>query len=359
MNKERAFLEINRKNPSYRPVKERINDFNPVEIRLTEDEIKIQAMRCMDCGVPFCHGYGCPLTNTIPEVNEHISNGRWKEAWQIISTTNPFPEFTGRICPAPCEASCVAGLNGEPVTIRQIELAVAEKAFEYGFYLNEKKVENKKDKKVAIIGSGPAGLAAAYYLNKHGYEVTVYENAPKPGGILRYGIPNFKLEKGIVDRRIKLMEQSGIIFETNVEVGKDISARYIHTRFDAVILAGGARQPRGLDVPGKELKGIFFAMPYLIQQTRILDGEIIPEDKVISAKNKNVIVIGGGDTGADCVGTALRQGAKSVTQIEILPEPPKTRPPETPWPEWPLILRESSSHKEGGKRLWGVLTKKS
>jgi len=237
-------------------------------------------------------------------------------------------------------------------------LAVAEKAFEYGFYLNEKKVENKKDKKVAIIGSGPAGLAAAYYLNKHGYEVTVYENAPKPGGILRYGIPNFKLEKGIVDRRIKLMEQSGIIFETNVEVGKDISARYIHTRFDAVILAGGARQPRGLDVPGKELKGIFFAMPYLIQQTRILDGEIIPEDKVISAKNKNVIVIGGGDTGADCVGTALRQGAKSVTQIEILPEPPKTRPPETPWPEWPLILRESSSHKEGGKRLWGVLTKK-
>lgn len=357
MNKERAFLEIQRKAPCYCAPEQRLKNFNAVEIVMTDLDIQTQALRCMDCGVPFCHGYGCPLSNIIPEFNDHVQHGRWAEAWQIISETNPFPEFTGRICPAPCEASCVAGIHGEPVTIRQIELAIAERAFELGLLKGAGKSLKRRKESIAVVGSGPAGLAAAFHLNRKGFNVVVYEDAPKPGGILRYGIPNFKLEKHIVDRRIKIMEEEGIHFETKVEVGKDISSRYLHTRFEAVILAGGARKPRGLDVPGKEMNGIFFAMPYLVQQTRLLDGEMIPKEKIINAKNKNVVVIGGGDTGADCVGTSLRQGAKAVTQIEILPEPPCERPPETPWPEWPLILRESTSHKEGGKRIWAVSVK--
>ncbi len=350
-------MEVPRRDAGYRRPEERLKDFSAVELRPGENHVREQAMRCMDCGVPFCHGYGCPLSNVIPEFNDHVFNGRWREAWEILSTTNPFPEFTGRICPAPCEASCVAGINGDPVAIRQIEMAVAEKAFEEGF-IKARNMERRRKESVAIVGSGPAGLAAAWRLNRAGFNVIVYEDSPKAGGILRYGIPSFKLEKWMVDRRIKLMEEEGIHFETGVEIGKDISSRYLHSRFDAVILAGGAREPRDLGVPGRELKGIHFAMPFLVQQTRLLDGERIPDDRIISAKGKNVVVVGGGDTGADCVGTSLRQGAKGVVQLEILPEPPRMRPPQTPWPEWPAILRESSSHKEGGSRIWSVSVKR-
>lgn len=355
MGKETGFLEYPRHDPGYRPKDERLKDHRAVELRLTDREINEQAARCMDCGVPFCHGCGCPLSNIIPEFNDHVYHHRWKEALDLLVSTNPFPEFTGRICPAPCEGACVLGINDDPVTIRQIELAIIEKGFERGYIAPRPPAERRRQK-VAVVGSGPAGLAAADILNRVGYNVVVYENAPKPGGILRYGIPNFKLEKSVLDRRISLMGSEGVTFETSVEIGHDISLRFLEGRFDAIVLTGGAREPRDLAVPGRALEGIHFAMPYLMQQNRRLEGEeCAPEDE-ITAVGKRVVVIGGGDTGADCLGTALRQGAEHVYQLEILPEPPLQRSEQTPWPEWPLMLRESSSHKEGGERRWSVDT---
>lgn len=350
-NRDKAFLEIPRRNPQYRPVEERLKDWSAVEIPLNEETVCDQASRCMDCGIPFCHGCGCPLLNVIPEFNEHVAAKRWQQALDILEKTNPFPEFTGRICPAPCEGSCVVGINGEPVTIRQTELMIAEKGFELGL-IHPRPPAVRLKQKIAVVGSGPAGLGAANALNQIGYQVIVYENAEFPGGILRYGIPNFKLEKWVVERRINLMREEGVKFETGVEIGRDISARFLHSRFDAVILTGGARQPRDINVPGRELNGIHFAMQYLIQQNRRLENNLPSKNDEITAKNKNVLVIGGGDTGSDCLGTALRQGARNVVQMEIMPRPPDTRAEQTPWPEWPLMLRESSSHKEGGQRRW-------
>lgn len=352
-----GFMNIPRQDPGYRRRELRLGDWRAVERQFTATEIHDQSARCMDCGIPFCHGTGCPLCNLIPEFNELVYQQRWTEAWEILSATNPFPEFTGRICPAPCEGSCVAGLNGQAVAIRQIELYTVEHAFQTGL-IKPQPPAVRKTERVAVVGSGPAGLAAAWQLNHKGYQVTVYENAPKPGGILRYGIPDFKLEKWVVERRIQLMRDEGIVFETGIEIGRDLSARYLRNRFDAVVLTGGARHPRDLPVPGRELAGVHFAMPYLIQQNRRVDSEVIPEAESITAEGKNVVVIGGGDTGSDCLGTALRQGALTVHQFEILPRPPATRSPSTPWPEWPLMLRESSSHKEGGERRWCISTKK-
>jgi glutamate synthase (NADPH/NADH) small chain len=349
-------MEFDRRDPGYRPVDERVRDYRPVELKLTEAELTEQAARCMDCGTPFCHGCGCPLLNVIPEFNDHLYHGRWKEALDILLATNNFPEFTGRICPALCEGSCVLGINKEPVAIRQIELAIIEKAFESG-YMGPRPPATRFNQRVAVIGSGPAGLTVADTLNHAGYWVTVYDSAAKPGGILRYGIPEFKLEKDVVDRRVRLMEAEGVVFENGVRVGEDLSYRYLRSRFDAVCMSGGAREPRDLKVPGRELKGVHFAMDFLIQQNRRLGGEPVDPAEEIHAGGRNVVIIGGGDTGADCLGTSLRQGARQVVQMEILPEPPPTRASSTPWPMWPLQLRVSSSHKEGGLRRWSVATK--
>jgi glutamate synthase (NADPH/NADH) small chain len=356
MGDPKGFLRYPRKDPGYRPAEDRVKDFEQVELSLTERELREQAARCMDCGIPFCHGYGCPLSNIIPEFNELIERGRWQDALDMLLETNPFPEFTGRICPAPCEAACVNGLDGEPVTIRQVELAIIEKGFQEG-YLRSDPPKQRRDERVAIIGSGPAGLAVADTLNKAGVQVVVFDAARRAGGILRYGIPDFKLEKRIVDRRIDLMKEEGILFEMGVRVGDDVSYRYLKDRFDAICLTGGARQPRDLTVPGRELRGIHFAMEYLTQQNRKNAGEPVGADEEITARGKSVVVIGGGDTGSDCLGTAIRQGARRVLQYEILPEPPPARDEATPWPHWPHTLRESSSHKEGGTRRWSVLVK--
>ncbi len=349
-----GFLEVERKEPGYRAEKKRITDFNEVENRLSDDDIKAQASRCMDCGIPFCHGCGCPLANVIPEWNDLVYNGHWKEALELLHATNNFPEFTGRICPAPCEAACTVGLNGEAVSIRQIELALVEKGFETGT-VKLHHPETRTGKSAAVIGSGPAGLAVADILNKCGHSVTVYEKNAKPGGLLRYGIPDFKLDKYIIDRRIDLMKEEGVVFENSVTVGKDISGQYLVKKFDAVAIACGAEIPRDLPVPGRDLKGIYHAMNFLAQQNRLCAGEKLVNKK-ISAKGKKVVVIGGGDTGSDCVGIAIRQGAESVTQIEIMPEPPENRSEYTPWPQWPYQLRTSSSHKEGCERKWNIKT---
>lgn len=355
MGKPRGFIEIERNEPGYRPVPERIKDFNEVECHPTDKQIVEQSSRCMDCGVPFCHGCGCPLNNVIPEINDLVCHGMWQEALKVLLTTSNFPEITGRICPALCEAACTVGINSEPVTIRQIEIWLAEKGFSEGA-IRPCPPTHRTGKKVAIIGSGPAGLAVADCLNHKGHDVTVYERDGFAGGLLRYGIPDFKLSKKIVQRRVNLMAEEGVCFETGVEIGKDISASFLTKRFDAICLCNGAREPRDLPVPGRELKGIYFAMDYLHQQNSILGGEKIHGQQII-AKGKHVVVIGGGDTGSDCVGTAIRQGAKSVTQLEIMPQPPDSRHDSTPWPLWPYVVRNSSSHKEGCERMWSVLTK--
>lgn len=309
----------------------------------------------MDCGIPFCHS-GCPLGNVIPEFNEHAYHSRWKEALEVLLETNSFPEFTGKVCPAPCEAACCVGINSDAVTIKQVEWSIIEKAFESGLMAPKPPLVRMRES-VAVVGSGPAGLAAAVVLNKAGYRVVVFEDAAKAGGILRYGIPDFKLEKWIVDRRIKLMCDEGIVFELGVEIGKDISHRYLKDRFDAIVLTGGAREARDLQVPGRELGGIHSAMWYLVQQNKRTGGEPIRPGTEILAAGKHVVVIGGGDTGSDCIGTAIRQGAKSVRQYEIMPMPPPARSPRTPWPQWPDMLRESSSQKEGCERRWCITTK--
>lgn len=356
MGRVGGFLDFNRKEPGYRKVSERLRDYKPVEKQLPEAEIRAQAARCMDCGTPFCHGCGCPLANVVPEVNDYVYQGRWQEALDILLSTNNFPEFTGRLCPALCEPACVLGINDDPVTIRQIELVVIEKGFEKG-YMRARPPHKRISRSVAVIGSGPAGLTVADDLNRAGCDIVVYERAQNAGGILRYGIPDFKLEKRIIDRRINLMRDEGVSFEYGVSIGDDISFRYLQDRYDAVCIAGGSRTPRDLDVPGRELYGIHFAMDFLVQQNMRLSGEDIDGMEEIDAAGRNVLILGGGDTGADCLGTALRQGARKVYQYEIMPRPPEERPGDQPWPAWPDIMRESSSHKEGGERRWGVSTK--
>ena len=355
MGNPKGFIEIKRKEPGYRPVAERISDFNEVEKNLSKTQLQTQADRCMDCGIPFCHGCGCTLANVIPEWNELVTEGDWKEAYKILSSTNNFPEFTGRICPALCEASCTAGLGGEPVAIRQIEKAIAEEAFAKGF-IKPNPPAIRSGFKVAVIGAGPSGLALADCLNQMGHLVTVYEKNNFVGGLMRYGIPDFKLNKSVIERRMDIIRAEGIDLQTGVTVGRDIFMEYIRENFDAVALTMGAEQARDLPVQGRDLDGIYFAMQFLSQQNKRVSGEMFPEEP-ISAKGKNVLVIGGGDTGSDCVGTSIRQGAKSVTQIEIMPKPPEGRSEYTPWPEWPYQLRTSSSHKEGCERMWDVMTK--
>ena len=358
MSRERAFLEKERQDVAYRPATERVNDFKWVDIPLTEDEIRAQASRCMDCGTPFCHASatGCPLGNVIPEFNTLAYAGRWKEALDILLQTNCFPEFTGRICPAPCEGACVLGLIRPAVNICKIELTIIEQAFQRG-YVGVEPTSPRRGERVAVIGSGPAGLAAAHVLNRAGLGVTVYEKDSRPGGLLRYGIPDFKLEKWVLDRRLALMMEEGVAFECGVDVGRDVSYRFLRDRFDAIVLATGAGVPRDLKVPGRELAGIHFAMDFLTQQNRLVGDEPLDGSQAITAEGKSVVVIGGGDTGSDCIGTSWRQGARRVVQLEILPEPPVTRAESTPWPQWPLMRRDSSSHKEGEtQRYWGVDT---
>ncbi len=357
MARERDFLDLERQDISYRPVEERLKDFRYVGVPLTEKEINVQAARCMNCGTPFCHGSstGCPLGNLVPEWNELVYYQRWKEALDLLLQTNCFPEFTGRVCPAPCEGACVLGLIRPAVNISKIELAIIEQGFQRGLVKAEPPARRRRAR-VAVVGSGPAGLAAAYHLNRSGFNVTVYEKDPRPGGILRYGIPDFKLEKWVVDQRVELMRQEGVVFECGVCVGEDLSARFLQSRFGAIILAGGAGVPRDLAIPGRELSGIHYAMDFLTQQNRWLGGEYIDRAERITAEGKRVVVIGGGDTGSDCIGTSWRQGAKDVVQLEILPEPPATRSETTPWPQWPLMRRDSSSHHEGGTRRWNVDT---
>ncbi len=357
MANPKAFMEVKRREVEYRPVEERVKDFNEVENFLfhSPGAVEEQAERCMDCGIPFCHGAGCPLSNVIPEFNELVSRKHYEEALRLLLSTNEFPEFTGRVCPAPCEAACTAGLNDDPVTIREIELAVAEEAFKRGWMSLGVPVE-RTGRKVAVVGAGPAGLALTAKLNRLGHSVTVFERSNAPGGLLRYGIPDFKLDKGIVRRRVALMRDEGVVFETGVAIGEDMSLNLLRRKFDAVCLCGGSSTPRDLPIPGRDLRGIHFAMDFLSQQNKRVSGEPFDGDE-ISARGKRVVVIGGGDTGSDCVGTSIRQGAVSVTQIEIMPKPPEGRSEATPWPEWPYQLRTSSSHKEGCERLWNIASK--
>ncbi len=342
MSKERAFLEQARQDVAYRPVPERVKDFKSVDLPMTEAEIRAQAARCMDCGIPFCHAApsGCSLCNIIPEFNEHVYYGRWKEALDVLLHTNCFPEFTGRICPAPCEGACVLGLIRPPVNICKIELAVIEQGFQRG-YVKPEPPRVRRAGSVAVIGSGPSGLAAAQVLNRAGCHVTVYEKDARPGGLLRYGIPDFKLEKWVLDQRLDLMRREGVVFECGVNVGRDLSYHFLKGRFNAIILAAGAGVPRDLQVPGRDLAGIHFAMDFLTRQNKVLGGERVARGEQLTAAGRNVLVIGGGDTGSDCIGTSTRQGARQES---------------SPWPQWPLMRRDSSSHKEGATRRWGVST---
>ena len=348
MGNPKAFLTVPRQEAGYRPVHDRIMDFSEVEQTLNTSERKLQASRCMDCGVPFCH-WACPLGNRPPEFQDAMYKGKWKEAYEILTGTNDFPEFTGRICPALCEKSCVLKLSMDaPVTIREDEAAIIEAAFREG-YVQPRQYE-RNGKSVAVIGSGPAGLAAANQLNRRGYTVTVFEKLEYVGGLLRFGIPNFKLSKSVIDRRVAVMEAEGITFKVNA----DIDVTNLPEGFDAYCICTGTPQARDLNIPGRELKGIHFAMEMLAQQNRVLAGQRIPEEERITAKGKHVLVIGGGDTGSDCIGTSNRQGALSVTQIEIMPKPPVGHNPNTPWPQWPVVLKTSSSHEEGCIRRWSL-----
>jgi NAD(P)H-dependent glutamate synthase small subunit len=356
MAKPTGFLEHPREDPANRPVAERVGDYKEIEQPLPLDRAEVQASRCMDCGIPYCHAFGCPLGNRIPEFNDMVYRRQWRRALDLLHATNNFPEITGRLCPAPCEAACSLSINSKPVSVRHLELQIVERGWREG-WIAPQPAERKTGKSVAVIGSGPAGLAAAQQLARRGHDVVVFEKAAAPGGILRYGIPDFKLEKWILDRRLDQLRAEGVRFETGVEVGADLSVRYLLRKFEALCITAGAREPRDLKVPGRGLEGIHFAMEYLAQQNRRNAGEVIPFDQEILAKDKNVVVIGGGDTGSDCVGTARRQGARSITQIELLPEPPLDRSPDNPWPTWPTILRTSTSHEEGGERMWSVQTK--
>lgn len=352
MGNPKAFLTVPRQDAGYRPIHERIADFGEVEQTLNTSDRRLQASRCMDCGVPFCH-WACPLGNRPPEFQDAIYKGEWKMAYEILTATNDFPEFTGRICPALCEKSCVLKLSmNAPVTIREDECSVIEAAFREG-YVQPRKFE-RNGKKVAVIGSGPAGLAAANQLNHRGYEVTVYEKDEYPGGLLRFGIPNFKLQKTVIDRRIKVMQAEGITFKTNTPVDLE----KLPAGYDAYCICTGTPSARDLKVPGRDLKGVHFALELLSQQNRVLAGQTFSAKERVTAKGKRVLVIGGGDTGSDCIGTSHRQGAVSVTQIEIMPKPPVGSNPNTPWPQWPVVLKTSSSHEEGCERRWLLTTNK-
>lgn len=355
MGKPTGFKEFTRELPKKRDTKERLKDYKEINLELGEEKVKAQASRCMNCGVPFCHN-GCPLGNIIPEFNDAVYDGNWEEAYEILSSTNNFPEFTGRICPAPCEASCVLGINQPPVTIEEIEKNIIETAYRNNF-VKAKIPAKRTSKKVAVIGSGPAGLAAAAQLNNAGHNVTVFERDDAIGGLLRYGIPDFKLEKWVIDRRLKIMEAEGITFKTNANVGVNVKVKDLLHDFDAIVLCGGSTIPRDLSIPGRDLKGVHFAMEFLPQQNGRVAGKQIPAEIEILATNKNVVVIGGGDTGSDCVGTSNRHGAKSVKQIELLTKPPVNMDPLTVWPNWPMILRTSTSHEEGCEREWAINTK--
>ncbi|MEX6686600.1 glutamate synthase subunit beta [Danxiaibacter flavus] len=364
MGKPTGFLEFTRELPAKRPVEERVNDYKEFVERFEPEKLNQQSARCMNCGIPFCHS-GCPLGNVIPEFNDAVYRKSWAEAYDILSSTNNFPEFTGRICPAPCESACVLGINQPAVTIEEIEKHIIEIAFEKGL-VKAQKPNVRTGKKIAVVGSGPAGLAAAAQLNYAGHSVTVFERDDAPGGLLRYGIPDFKLEKWVIDRRVNLMEEEGVVFKCNANVGVNVPLNDILREFHAVVLAGGSTVPRDLPIPGRNLEGVYFAMQFLKQQNKRVAGkdplanaaiESNIYSKELSAKDKHVVVIGGGDTGSDCVGTSNRHGAKSVTQFELMPQPPSSRTPFMPWPTYPMVLKTSSSHEEGVQRQWAIATK--
>ncbi len=354
MGKTTGFFEHVRKAPTRRPVTERVHDYFEIYQPFPEEDVRTQGARCMDCGVPFCHT-GCPLTNLIPDWNDLVYRGRWREASRQLHATNNFPEFTGRLCPAPCEASCVLGINEPPVAIKHIEQAIVDRAFAEG-WIQPEPPRVRSGKLVAVVGSGPAGLAAAQQLARAGHSVTLFEKSDRIGGLLRYGIPNFKMEKSHLDRRIEQMRAEGVHFIVNANIGDGVPIDMLRRDFHAVLLAAGAESARNLRVPGRELSGIHFAMDFLPQQNRRCEGDEVPEAEAILATGKRVVIIGGGDTGADCLGTCHRQGALSVTQFELLPKPPDSRAESTPWPLWPMQLRVESSHEEGGLRDWSVST---
>ena len=355
INSYRSFLDIGRVDPGYRPVEQRVKDWSEVEVHLSDEELARQAARCMDCGIPFCYGAGCPLKNPIPEMNAAALENRWEDAIQMLQVTCPYPEITGRICPALCEGSCCNAVDSDAVAIRQIEREIADRAFANGF-MKPRTRAARNGLSVAVVGSGPTGLAAASDLNLMGFDVTVYESAKFAGGLLRYGIPDFKLEKWMVERRIDLFRQEGVKFECGVHVGVDVSLDFLRRKFTGVLLACGAREPRDLKVPGRELHGIHFALDFLTRQNQVVGGELQEVGAEWSAKGRDVVVIGGGDTGGDCVGTSVRHGARSVTQIEIMPKAPPSRLHNNPWPEWPRVFRSSSSHHEGCERMFSTNT---
>jgi glutamate synthase (NADPH) small chain len=356
MGKPTGFLEYPRESPPYRPVEERIGDYREVEQPLPVDRLEVQAARCMDCGIPYCHAYGCPVKNRIPEWNEMVYRQQWRKALDLLHDTCNLPEMTGRVCPAPCETACTLDINTPPVTIRHIELQIVEMGWRQGWIVPEP-APYRTGKKVAVVGSGPAGLAAAQQIARAGHEAILFERAPKIGGLLRYGIPDFKLEKWVIDRRMEQMKGEGVVFETGANAGTDLSVQYLKRTFDAIVLTAGATVPRDLKIPGRELPGIHFAMDFLTEQNARIGGEALRKNGGITARGKRVVVIGGGDTGSDCVGTSNRQGAASIHQLELLPKPPLERTPVNPWPTWPQIMRTSSSQQEGCERIWSVATK--
>ncbi len=356
MGKVTGFLEIKRKKWPTRPVSDRLHDWKEVYLPYPEPDLKSQAARCMDCGIPFCH-QGCPLGNLIPDWNDLVYRDHWHEAIQRLHATNNFPEFTGRLCPAPCEGSCVLGINDDPVSIKAVEVSIVERAFAEGWVLPQGPAV-RTDKKVAVVGSGPAGLAVADQVNRAGHWVTVFERSDRIGGLLRYGIPEFKMEKKFLDRRLRLMEKEGVLFQAHADIGAALPVADLRADFDAIVLACGAGAPRDLPVPGRELAGIHFAMDYLTLQNKRCEGDTIVDEQFISAQDKRVVIIGGGDTGADCLGTVHRQGALSVHQFELLPRPPDVRAADNPWPLWPNVFRVSSAHEEGGDRVYAVSTQR-
>jgi len=355
MGKPTGFIEYERLDRSYAPAGDRVQHFREFVIPLPDNELSQQGARCMDCGIPFCH-QGCPVNNIIPDWNDHVYHGNWEEALAVLHSTNNFPEFTGRICPAPCEAACTLNIDDNPVTIKTIECAIVDKGWEQGWIIPQIPA-HRTGKQVAVIGSGPAGLACAQQLARAGHAVEVFEKQDRIGGLLRYGIPDFKMEKHIIDRRLAQMQAEGVTFHTGAHIGVTLPARQLLGKFDAVVLTGGSEHSRDLDVPGRELDGVYFAMDFLPQQNKRNAGDVIPEDIALSAQGKHVIVIGGGDTGSDCIGTSFRQGALSVTQLEILPRPPEKEDKALTWPNWPNKLRTSSSQEEGAIRDWSVSTR--
>ena len=356
MGKPTGFIEIQRSKAHSRPIELRLRDWQEVYLPESESDIRQQGARCMDCGIPFCH-QGCPLGNLIPEWNDLVYRNRWQTAIERLHATNNFPEFTGRLCPAPCEGSCVLGINNDPVSIKNIEVSIVDRAFEEG-WIRAHPPSSRTGRSVAVVGSGPAGLAAADQLNRAGHLVTVFERADRIGGLLRYGIPEFKLEKRWLDRRLSLMAEEGVVFRPGLNIGADVPVSALKRDFDAIVLCGGATAPRDLPIAGRDLGGIYFAVDFLTQQNRICEGDTVADADRISAAGKHVVIIGGGDTGADCLGTVHRQGAVSVSQFELMPRPPDERAEDNPWPLWPTIFRTSAAHEEGGERLYSVSTER-